>query len=201
MALHPSFQPASPQLPIPTPLHLEWHNRKSVSTGIFDSVSTPKRYCFHLSKWRSPCKRWNCLVGMLKRTSNQPQRLISTATKAHPARAANATTPTKDNHMAGLFLGQSGTPFKGYHSQSGVGCKTSNIPERVWETPEAGRGSFSSEFNGWGKWFLRQHWGHQNLQHSCILTYTELLFHSLPCQVHRANSCKLPRCKIQSIMV
>ena len=41
----------------------------------------------------------------------------------------------------------------------------------------------------------------KNLQHSCILTYTELLFHSLPRQVHRANSCKLPRCKIRSIMV
>ena len=41
----------------------------------------------------------------------------------------------------------------------------------------------------------------KNLQHSCILTYNELLFHSLPRQVHRANSCKLPRCKIRSIMV
>ena len=41
----------------------------------------------------------------------------------------------------------------------------------------------------------------KHLQHSCILAYTELLFHSLPRQVHRANSCKLPRCKIRSIMV
>ena len=41
----------------------------------------------------------------------------------------------------------------------------------------------------------------KNLQYSCILTYTELSFHSLPRQVHRANSCKLPRCTIRSIMV
>ena len=41
----------------------------------------------------------------------------------------------------------------------------------------------------------------KKLQHSCILTYIELLFHSLPRQVHRANSCKLPGCKIRSIMV
>ena len=60
---------------------------------------------------------------MLKRPSNQPQKRISTATKAHPAQAANATTPTKDNHMAGHFFLWRGTPFKGYHSQRRWGAK------------------------------------------------------------------------------
>ena len=41
----------------------------------------------------------------------------------------------------------------------------------------------------------------KNLQHSCIFTYVEFLFHLLPHQVHRENHCKLPKYKIQSIMV
>ena len=79
---------------------------------------------------------------MLKRPSNHPERLISTATKAHPARAANATTPTKDNRTAGLFFFFFFFRSKRHSVQivsqpEGAGCETSNIPERLWETPEA----------------------------------------------------------------
>ena len=68
---------------------------------------------------------------MLKRPSDQPERLISTATKAHPARAANATTPTKDNHTAKRHSVQR------VSQPEGAGCEASNIPESVWETSEA----------------------------------------------------------------
>ena len=78
----------------------------------------------------------NCLVGMLKRPSDQPERLKSTATKAHPARAANVNTPSKDNCIAGLLWSKQHS-IQRVSQPEGAGCETSNIPERVWETPEA----------------------------------------------------------------
>ena len=78
----------------------------------------------------------NCLVGMLKRPSNQPERLKSTATKVHPAQAASVTTPSKDNCIAGLLWSKQHS-IQRVSQPEGAGCETSNIPERVWETPEA----------------------------------------------------------------
>ena len=78
----------------------------------------------------------NCLVGMLKRPSNQPERLKNTATKVHPAQVANATTPSKDNCIAGLLWSKQHSVQR-VSQPEGAGCETSNIPERVWETPEA----------------------------------------------------------------
>ena len=73
---------------------------------------------------------------MLKRPSNQPERLISTATKAHPAQVASATTPSKDNCIAGLLWSKQHSVQR-VSQPEGAWCETSNIPERVWETPEA----------------------------------------------------------------
>ena len=41
----------------------------------------------------------------------------------------------------------------------------------------------------------------ENKSSALLHPYVELLFHSLPRQIHWATRCKLPRCKIRSIMV
>ena len=58
--------------------------------------------------------------------------------KSTPSTSGQRHHPYKRQPYGRPFLGQSGTPFKGCHSRpEGAGCETSNIPERVWETPEA----------------------------------------------------------------
>ena len=116
-------------------LFLEWHNRKSVSAGkIFIQSALPKDIASICQNEDLPVKD--------KLFSGDVEKAIKSAREAH--KHSNKSTPStsgqrpyKRQPYGRPFFRSKRHSFQRVSQPEGAGCETSNIPERVWETPEA----------------------------------------------------------------